>query len=110
MLVHILILVEYVGYLLLLLAIQLFPKDYPTAEVSLFHFGLFEIRDELVHQIPIPQNRSGMISDKKAALLDLSTQICYALHTQDGLSCSVSHQADNSGMYQIYLGLQIGVT
>ena len=68
MLVHILILVEYVGYLLLLLAIQLFPTDYPTAEVSLFHFGLFEIRDELVHQIPIPQNRSGMISDKKAAL------------------------------------------
>jgi len=88
-----------------------FPKIAPpTREVSLFHFSLFEVRDELFHQISIPQNRSGMICDKKAALLDLSTQICYALHTQDGLSCSVSHQADNPGMYQIHLGLQIGVT
>ncbi len=96
--------------MLLLLAIQLFPKDHPDSDVSLFHSGLFEVRDELFHQISIPQNRSGMISDKKAALLDLSAQICYALHTQNGLSCSVSHQADNSGIYQIHLGLQIGVT
>lgn len=76
----------------------------------LVHIGLSEVRDELIHQISVPQNRSGMISNKKAILMDLSTQRCNALHTQDGLGCRVSHQADDSGLYQIHLGLQIGVT
>ena len=51
MLVHIPILVEYVGYLLLLLAIQLFPKDHPDSDVSLFslyvsYFTLAFLRSE----------------------------------------------------------------